>query len=376
MISAVHVVSSIAEEAAGTTYAIRGYCEALASLGDQVSLHCLEKVELQQNIGVYSHPQWPYLARLGISSGMHRALRAAATEAGIMHAHSLWAMPSVYPAWATRGKSCRLVASPHGTLAPAALGRSHFAKACFWPLQKEALSRAACLHATAQSEYHHIRSKSLVSPVAVIPIGVDIPQIYISPILREFRDLLYFGRVHPIKGIDLLLKVWSRVEPLRPDWRLRIVGPDNEGYLQEMKHLSKDLFIQRASFENGVYGKDKVRLFQSVDLYILPSHTENFGITVVEALANGVPSIVTKGAPWQGIVEHSCGWWVTREEKALYEALMEATSLSEEDLRSMGERGRAWMQRDFAWEQLGRKLHLTYEWLLGGGPPPDWVLLD
>ena len=372
-VSSIHVVHSIQQEAAGPSYAIPRLCQSLCDLGDVASLHCTGAVPAKCKIPVRTYDQWPYPSRLGVSPAMSRALREAAVNSHIMHTHSLWMMPNIYPAWATRGSNCRLVVSPHGTLAPWALSKSRWAKRLIWPLQKETLVRAACLHATAETEYQHIRNIGLRAPVAVISFGIDIP------VSRRFssedgrRQLLYLGRIDPIKGIDLLLRVWRKVGDVRSEWELRLIGPGSGGYLQHLQELSKTLALQRVSFEGPLYGDDKQKAYQSADLYILPSHTENFGITVAEALANGVPAIVTKGAPWQGLETNDCGWWVNRDERTLCETLQTALSLSRAELREMGERGRSWMQRDFSWGVIGRRMHLTYEWLLGGGPVPDWV---
>jgi glycosyltransferase involved in cell wall biosynthesis len=242
-----------------------------------------------------------------------------------------------------------------------------------WPLQRETLTRAACLHATAEEEFHHIRKMDLSAPVAIIPNGIDMPTLHHHTAGGGRKQLLFLGRIHPTKGLDLLLQVWQKIERLLSEWELRIIGPDNGGYLEEMKTLSKEMDLRRVYFEDALYGEDKWRAYQSADLYILPTHTENFGITVAEALANGVPAIVTTGAPWEGLKHNDCGWWINRDEQTLYVTLLEAMSLSRNELREMGERGRSWMESEFSWDEIGRKMHLTYEWLLGGGPPPDWV---
>jgi glycosyltransferase involved in cell wall biosynthesis len=108
----------------------------------------------------------------------------------------------------------------------------------------------------------------------------------------------------------------------------------------------------------------------------MPSHTESFGMAVAEALAHGVPVVVSKGAPWSGLEEKGCGWWIDAGEGPLTECLRSALTRSREDLRGRGERGRAWMEQDFSWARAGRMMRDTYLWLLGGGDPPPWVRMD
>jgi glycosyltransferase involved in cell wall biosynthesis len=110
---------------------------------------------------------------------------------------------------------------------------------------------------------------------------------------------------------------------------------------------------------------------------VLPTISENFGLVIGEALAHRRPVITTTGAPWQGIIDHGCGWWIAATQNALVEAFQEALPKSREALVAMGDRGAAWMRTDFTWESESRLLLETYEWLLGSGASrPDFVNLD
>ena len=256
--------------------------------------------------------------------------------------------------------------------------RSRWLKKAVWALgQGSVLRNSACLHATAEMEYRDIRRKGLCAPVAIIPIGIEIP----SEQKRfkhtcEPRRLLFLSRIHPQKGIDILLRAWARIERQRPDWELYIVGPDNGEYFLQMQALAKDLRIERVTFPGPAYGYEKSQAYWSAELFVLPTHSENFGLVVAEALAHGVPAIVTKGAPWSGLEKEKCGWWVDIGVEPLTECLREAMSKSSDELFDMGTRGRQWMKRDFSWERIGKMMHETYEWVLGGGPPPEWVITD
>ena len=106
---------------------------------------------------------------------------------------------------------------------------------------------------------------------------------------------------------------------------------------------------------------------------MLPSHTENFGVTVAEALACGTPVIASRHTPWGGVVENRCGWCVSNDVGTLAATLDEAMSLPQETLRGMGVRGREWIHRDFSWEKVGRTMLSAYEWLCRGGETPECV---
>jgi glycosyltransferase involved in cell wall biosynthesis len=108
-------------------------------------------------------------------------------------------------------------------------------------------------------------------------------------------------------------------------------------------------------------------------LFVLPSYSENFGISAAEALAAGTPAIVTKGAPWDGLEVHGAGWWIDRGIDPLVACLEQALSRSTDSLGEMGLRGRAWMEAEYSWAQVGRQMAETYRWMLHGGNKPTWV---
>ena len=373
----IEVVPSISEEASGPSYSVAALCRAVAAPDVEVSLHVLGPApELPDFPGeVHPHSRWGLLRRLGISPAMRDALALAAEQADILHSHSLWMMPNIYPAWAARGKRCRLVTSPRGTFSPQALRRSRLRKRILWHLwQGRAVRESACLHATAEAEVEQIRRVGLRHPVAVIPNGIDLPEALAEPEGdASRRRLLFLGRIHPIKGVDLLLRAWRNVQETAPDWELKVVGPDREGTLRKMQELASSLGVERVSFPGGAYGEEKSREYRQASLFVLPTHTENFGVTVAEALAHGVPAIVSRGAPWEGLDARGCGWWIDRGEGPLTECLRVALALSEEELRRRGRRGRDWMERDFSWGRVGEMMVETYRWLLGGGTEPEWV---
>jgi glycosyltransferase involved in cell wall biosynthesis len=291
----------------------------------------------------------------------------------LLHNHSLWMMPNVYPGWEGRRSNMPLVVSPRGTLSEWAFSSGSMIKKVFWPLlQRPALRATTCFHATANSEYEDIRRMGFRQPVAVIPNGIDIP-LPKQTNNSDKRTLLFLGRIHPIKGVDMLLEAWSIVSPRFLEWQLRIVGPDNGGYLVSMQNLTAELKLARVEFSGPLYGEAKLKAYREAELLILPTHSENFGMTVAEALAAGTPAIVSKGAPWERLVSEGAGWWIDMGLDPLVASLENVLACPREALHAMGEKGRAWMQRDFSWTKIAQKTCETYQWILHGGDTPDWV---
>jgi glycosyltransferase involved in cell wall biosynthesis len=378
-IRAIHVVTNVAEEASGLSNAVRSQCEALIDAGEEVQLAALDwsphswKPSFLKEFPLGVGPR-----RLGRSPQMLRWLRqiVLSEQAEIIHSHSLWRMPNVYAGWATRGKKCRLIVSPHGTLSKRALDESAQAKRIFWwLLQQPAIRHVACFHATAESEFEDIRRAGFQQPVCVIPNGIDVHAAR-EKSFGSRRKLLYLGRIHPIKGIDFLLHAWRQLFDRFPDWDLQIVGPDDGGYLPRLKTLATEMRLRRVEFSGPRYGEEKWRAYHEAELFVLPTHSENFGLSVAEALATGTPAIVTRGAPWSKLEPHGAGWWIDVGTDPLVACLEEAMTRPREDLIARGALGREWMAQEFSWERVGMMMDQTNRWLLSGGEMPEWVHLD
>jgi glycosyltransferase involved in cell wall biosynthesis len=275
--------------------------------------------------------------------------------------------------------TARLVVSPHGTLGKWALEHHRWRKKLVWWCgQQFALTRAACFHATAESEAEDIRRFGFRQPIAIIPNGIDIPDKRRNETdERGFRRILFMGRLHPIKGLDRLIYAWSDIAHAHGGWELIIAGPeDYAGYQGELEGLVKRLGAPRVSFPGGIYGAQKSELLRRCDLFVLPSHTENFSMVVAEALAHGIPVIASKGTPWIDIDDHGCGWWVENSVEELRACLDKAMHLQQAVLKSMGARGHDWMERDFSWNTISIQFNHVYLWLSKNASRPGCVNLD
>jgi glycosyltransferase involved in cell wall biosynthesis len=311
---------------------------------------------------------------LGWSAGYGKVLKA--TEADILHTHGLWQHPSwAALAWKRRYGKPHVV-SVRGMLEPWAWQHKAWKKRPVWWLWEQwNLQSASLLHATSEQEARSLRERGLTAPIAVIPNGVDLAnaeKLKTEMLKRDPRMALYLSRIHPKKGLPLLLEAWTKVQP--ENWVLNIVGPDEGGHLAELKRQVTVLgLVNRIRFSDALTGDAKEAAFRNSELFILPTHSENFGIAVAEAMAHGLPVITTHGAPWKLLEEESCGWWVPVSVDGIAAALDDATRRSPEVLTAMGERGRAVVAERFAWDRIAGEMIACYEWLLGRGPRPGCV---
>lgn len=385
-ICATHVIASIAPELGGPSYSVPALASAIGRHGVDLTLRTLmagASIPVQSAdyaLKLHGRSSGPIGRILSGSPDLLTALERDARTGNILHTHGLWLLPNVYPAWAIRraGGVAKLVHSPRGMLGREALKISARKKQVFWRLlQRSALHSADCLHATAASEYEEIRAAGLTKPVAIIPNGIDLPDLSLT--IREprrERTLLSLGRLHPKKGLDSLVRAWALVEADFPDWRLRIVGPAELRHDEMLRGLAASLGTKHVTIEVPIFGSEKLQAYRAADLFVLPTLNENFAMTVAEALAAEVPVISTKGAPWAGLETERCGWWIDHGVEPLAKTLRRTMSLPDHERAAMGARGRAWMARDFSWDRIGADMVDVYDWLSTGIQPPSTIRLD
>lgn len=300
---------------------------------------------------------------------------------GLIHDNGLWGHNN-YLAWcAARIAGVPYVLSPRGMIEPWALNHKAWKKRIALALyQRRILEDAALFFATAPAEYDSIRRAGLKGPVAIVPNGID--DIDPDPgILTEVpkdrqrtRTALFLSRIQQKKGLINLLHAWAKVE--KRGWQLRLAGPDEGGHLHEIMQTVRDLGLTDCvQYVGSVSGEEKRRVYREADVFVLPTFSENFGVVVAEALAFGVPVITTKGAPWRDIETHGCGWWIDIGVDPLIGALNQAITLSDNERRVMGQRGREYIRR-YDWNDIADKTIAAYRWILGLGSQPDFVRLD
>ena len=321
----------------------------------------------------------PGLRLLRRSAAFYVALKETAAVADVVHDHGLWLLPNLQAGWAAAAAGKPFVVSPRGMLSPPALAFSRARKRAFWKLlQGPVIRRASCIHATSGQEYEELRAFGLRQPIAVIPNGIDLPELIPEPLAADGRErvVLFLGRLHPKKGMELLLRAWARVESAHSGWRLSLVGPGEERYVRELQALSRSLDLGRVSFGRAIYGAAKWDVYRAADLFVLPSLNENFGLTAAEALAAATPVIATTGTPWSRLEAEGCGWWVEPTPDALAAALTAAMAMPRPALHEMGKKARGWMGRDFSWNRVAQDMADVYAWLIGRAEQPASLRLE
>lgn len=368
------------EEASGPSYSVPSLSNALANANLDIKLLHLYRGKKNciktPNIHLHSFSENNLLKKLGRSKKMKKYIDNLASEDfDIFHSHGLWMMPNIYPNNICRKLSKLHIIAPRGTLYPAALKFSKINKHFFWNFyQKKVLKEANAFHATSKDEAKYIRKLGFKQPIIICKNGIKVENSKKQFKQKNQNTLLYLGRLHEKKGLDMLLNIWSKIESQYPNWKLRIIGKGLSPYKLFLNERIRSLKISNVTLEKELYGKNKIDAFKKADLFILPTRGENFGMVIAEALANSLPVITTNKAPWNDLKKKECGISVDADEKELEKVLRYFLSLNQKDLYDMGLKGKSWMKNDYSWERVADEMINSYSWLLNGGKKPSNVV--
>jgi glycosyltransferase involved in cell wall biosynthesis len=361
-----HVTSELCRRSAGLGAAVAAISAATQIAGNEVRVFGLSSTDWVTGDSeswsgapatVFQTARWT--GPLGYASNMTRALQEFAPD--VVHMHGLWTYPVIAAYQQSRNTRAAFVVSAHGMLTPVALKYSRWRKAFARKLfQDRVLRDADVLHATSVDESASYRALGLQNHIELLPLGMTIIPLP-APNCGSRRRVLFLGRLHHKKGIDWLIEAWLRIERDFPDWELTIVGPLEQSYVREIERLRTIACHKRVAFLDPIYGDEKNRYVAGSDLFVMPSRSENFGLTAAEALAMEIPVIATKGTPWSGLVDADAGWWIEPGATALEGALREAMSLPDVERLRKGRNGRRWIEREFSWSVIGKKWQQVYE---------------
>ena len=369
-----HVVAGLSPDGGGLSELVPRFALEASRLGNEVTIATVapaaaslsQAANAAESDGVRIARFAPSALRaLFFSWDMRRRLPELVHRADVVHVHSQWTFPVWLGCRATLMAGKPLVMSPQGCLDPLRLAHSAWKKRLVGCLDRRFLRHASVIHATSLAERGWIERYVGGSPrVEVIPNGVDVPEARtLAKHAGRTRTVLYLGRLHPLKGLDLLLDAWqiaSRSLGSDNTWELVIAGPDEQGTRKKLEQQARQQRLANDRFTGPLYGDDKAQALAEANLFVLPSRTENFGIAIAEALAAGVPVITTKGTPWQAI-SGTCGWWVDVNVEAVAKALVAAIRLADDERAAMGDRGRTLIESQYQWKRVGREMISLYQ---------------
>jgi glycosyltransferase involved in cell wall biosynthesis len=370
-----HCISSIDKNAGGTTTAC---VDLLKSQHEKLelelyTLNSSNPIEISlKNLIFFSEN--PSFLDYSISFGKH----LVKSDSNLFHGHGLWNLPIHQMASIARKKRIPYIISTHGMLEPWSLEQSKFKKNIAMKIyQHKDLKDAACLHATGIMEMESIRKLGYKNPIADIPNGININDFpkkqYI--ISKRKKTILFLSRIHPKKGIEILINAWQLVNTsTKENWCVKIAGNGDEDYINQLNTLINDKGLTESiTIVGPKFGEEKITSYHEADLFVLPTYSENFGIVIAEALCCGVPVITTKGTPWEILETYSAGKWIDIGETSFKEALESFMSKTEVELQEIGENGRKLIIEKYSIESVAERFVLLYQWILTGKNKPDFI---
>jgi glycosyltransferase involved in cell wall biosynthesis len=348
----------------GPAYSVSRLAVALTDAGVQVGLWSPDQ-------SAVTTPLLPIPSSVERLTGTEVQALDSFGAADVLHDNGIWWPHNHRLADLAAARRIPRVVSIRGMLEPWAMNHKRLKKrVAWWFYQRRDLRRATCHHTTAEAEASHVRHLALGVAVYVIPNGVDIPQAVRRSGDAEFaktsgnrRTAVFLGRIYPVKGLSMLIQAWARVRPDR--WRLHIIGPDEAGHRADVENAVSSAGLKDVvAFLGPLDGHAKQAALLDADLFVLPSHSESFGMAVAEALAHGVPVLTTTAVPWPMLQERGCGWRVPPTVDHIADGLRHATSLDSATLEAMGAKGRTLMAAELGWTDVARRFVSMYEALV------------
>jgi glycosyltransferase involved in cell wall biosynthesis len=224
----------------------------------------------------------------------------------------------------------------------------------------------------------------LRNPIAVIPNGVELDEPAAQPdqavVGRQYPALqgrkifLFLSRVHPKKGLPDFLRAWAEAKPQDQNWALMVVGPDELAHEAELRKLADDLGIaSQITFAGPAYGEQKRSFLAAADAFVLPSLSEGFSMSVLEAAAAGLPILLTRECNFPELAAAGAAIEVPAGQAGILAGLKRFLDLNETERQQMGAKGRELVKQCYTWTAIGRQMNRVYDWLQSGGPNPDCV---
>jgi glycosyltransferase involved in cell wall biosynthesis len=279
----------------------------------------------------------------------------------LVHINGIWSPQNWGFQKTAQELGIKIVLSPHGMLEPWILAHNPWKKKlALFLYQRTAILRANYLLATAQMEQDNIVKLGFSNLISIIPNGIDLSEVKKEKSIYGTKKMVFLSRIHPKKGIELLLEAWRQSDTT--EWILEIAGNGETDYIKTLTQSAQDL--ENVRFVGPQYGESKWDFLRSADVMVLPTYSENFGIVVAEALAVGVPVITTKGTPWKDLKTYQCGWWIELSVSNLKRSLEEVMQTPQYQIKTMGTNGQILVKDKYDIKAVAKNMRSLYQKIL------------
>lgn len=377
-----HVAASLDPKWGGPAKVVIELTQALVKKGVEVAIFAPSEsdkggcISNLKGVNVNLFPK-NFLSRFwtSYSSPLAKSLMKEVSDFDLIHIHEIWHYPNFAAYRAAKRAGKAYIVTIHGALEPWCLNYKALTKRIYTALiQRRILCKASALHALTREEVKQIQNFGVGSPVAVIPNGIDPEEFRELPLREELENsypelngkkvVLFLGRIHPKKGLDILTKAFAKIAKGRENISLLIAGPDNEGYQAHVEKLleSKGI-INRATFTGMLTGRKKLAALSRADAFVLPSYSEGFTMTILEAMACRLPLVITRQCYFPEVAEIGAGFVVEPDPNQLAKALLKLLDNSKMG-EKMGANGRRLVMESFTWDKIADQMTQLYQSVL------------
>ncbi len=371
-----HVLRSVSPRLGGTTTALQSIVTALAAHGVENHVLATNYGELSADDGyemALSATEdmksyiFPMLGSLGfsLSTQLWTWLGQNVQNYDLLHIHGVFTFPPLSACFHAQRMNVPYILRPAGTLDPWSLRQKAFKKRLFYKVFLDScLRRAASVHVTSEAEREALELLGLSENVKIVPHGVEHSQRHKGRVRGtcDSLRLLFLGRLHPKKNLPLVLRAVARLRESGPRIQLEIVGDGEPQHMREIRRLVEELGIAGVvTFRGFLHGDEKADAFHRADVFVLTSHQENFGMAVVEAMAAGLPVVISDGVALATEVEAANAGRIVSplNVEALVNALRE---MADPNCReALGQNARQLAEQSYSLEAMGRNLVAYYE---------------
>jgi len=387
------VIPALSSVYGGPSKSVVELAQALGSLGlsvDIVATNASGSTKLEVPLHTwlteksYRLKYFPYwdLLDYKISLSLSRWLFQHVADYDLVHTNAIFSYPVLPAYWACQRHRVPYIVTPRGMLEPWALSYKAWKKRFYYTLfEKPALQHARAIQMLAFTEADRTKALNLKAPLVVVPNGIDRqdfeklpdPELFYQkfPETRNKTLILFLGRVDPKKGLDLLSVAFTKVHAQFPQTHLIIAGPDNIGFLPTAQsYFAKAGCLDAVTFTGMLTGSIKYAALASARLYVAPSYSEGFSMSVLEGMASGLPCVITTGCNFPEALAAKAAYVVNIDADEIANALIQCLS-NPQQAKEMGDRARQLIFEKYTWNRIASNLIEVYKAILKKEPIPE-----
>jgi len=333
---------------------------------------------LKENYRIQYFPCWNR-NDLIISYSMIKWLFFHVLDYDIIHSNTVFSPLISISNWICKLRQIPYIITPHGMLEPWSLSYKAWKKRLYFTLlEKPSFQTCRTIQVNSSSEANSIKSLGIKSPIVIVPNGIHRqefenlpdPDLFYQqfPHTRNKTLILFLGRIDPKKGLDLLAPAFNKVYNQFPQTHLIVAGPDSIGFLPTAKsYFTQAGCLEAVTFTGMLKGELKLSVLAAANIYIAPSYSEGFSMSVLEGMATGLPCVITTGCNFPEAGMANAAKIVDINADDIADALIQLLQNADE-AKKMGDRARQFILDNYTWDRIALKMVSVYEEIIFRAP--------